>query len=257
VTGVVEVLRYNFDLQILPLQDFANNVTLNTSYVYTTHRPRRGYIVERAQTWANMVADYYELTPRRRGNNRCDGLFPRIGILNRAKSRTIDHVDRLVAAMRSTMNDTTTTTTSNDIAVHYFENASFVEQVQFFMDTDILISPHGAQLTGIPFLTTTSSSVTKVCSQLMEIFPPSYVLTDFFGTLAAQSHIPHSYMYFEQNDDDNNDTSSLVLPGTVRVSRTVTERKVDRQRSIQILVDDVVKAVGELIEDWQICCRQK
>jgi hypothetical protein len=217
--------------------------------------------VEQAQPWANMVAEYYKLTPRRRGGNgRCDGSSPRIGILNRAKSRTIQHVDQLAAAMGSNINGTTGT----DIVIQYFENASFIEQVQFFIDTDILISPHGAQLTGIPFLTASTSSPTtstsSMCSQVMEIFPPSYVLTDFFGTLAAQSHIPHSYMYFEpkdSNDDNDNFSSSpLVLPGAARVSRTVTERKVDRQRSIQIVVDDVVKAVQSLVEDWYMCCRQ-
>jgi hypothetical protein len=208
--------------------------------------------VEQAQAWANMVADFYQLTPQQGGMERCERSSPRIGILNRAKSRTIEHVDQLATALRSNINGTT----NADIALHYFENASFVEQVQFFMDTDILISPHGAQLTGLPFLTTSSSSETNTCSQVMEIFSPRYVLTDFFGTLAAQSHIPHSYMYFEHEDDNDNLTSS-VLPGTVRVSRTVTERIIDRQRSIQILVDDVVKAVKELVDDWHTCCRQQ
>jgi hypothetical protein len=209
--------------------------------------------VENAQTWANMVVDYYELTPQRRVSDRCDKLSPRIGILNRAKGRTIEHVERLAAAMWSKINDTRST----DISIIYFENASFAEQVQFFMDTDILISPHGAQLTGIPFLTTTSSPATNICSQVMELFPPSYVLTDFYGSLAAQSHISHSYMHFEPIDGNNNDTSSsLVLPGMVRVSQNVTERKKDRKRPIQFLVADVVKAVEELVDDWHICCRQ-
>jgi hypothetical protein len=232
--------------------------------------------VEQAQVWANMVADYYESTPQKqqqqqqqqqrsgRGTDRCEyGLSPRIGILNRVNSRAMENVVQLAEEMQSNIPGMKET----DICIAYFENATFVEQVHFFMNTDILISPHGAQLTGIPFLTTTrttrtrptATTMTNSCSQVMEVFPSNYVLTDFFGTLAAQSHIPHSYMYFEPIDNiknDNNSSSSLVLPGTVRISRTVTERKMDRQQSIPILGNDVVQAVQELVDDWYTCCHQ-
>jgi hypothetical protein len=70
------------------------------------------------------------------------------------------------------------------------ENDFFAEQVQFFMDAYILISPHEAQLTVIPFLktkTTTSSSPSpNICSQVMEyFFTKLLVLTHPDGSLVA------------------------------------------------------------------------
>jgi hypothetical protein len=38
-----------------------------------------------------------------------------------------------------------------DVDVIYFENISFEEQISFFLNHNVIISPHGAQLVNIPF----------------------------------------------------------------------------------------------------------
>ena len=53
--------------------------------------------------------------------------------------------------------------------------------------TDLVISPHGAQLTGIPFLPT--------CAAVLELFPEGYLIPNYFGSLAAASEVAHSYLY--------------------------------------------------------------
>jgi Glycosyltransferase 61 len=65
---------------------------------------------------------------------------------------------------------------TSPVSVAHFETATFLEQVEFFANTDIVLSPHGAQLTGLAFL--------PRCGHILEIFPPYYLYDNFFGSLA-------------------------------------------------------------------------
>ena len=100
-----------------------------------------------AETFRARTADYYNLT---RGggcpSNTNNKTQPVIRILNRApqSNRTLLNVDALQTALAEM--------TQSTVDVVYFENKTFLEQVAFMMDTDILISPHGAQLTSINFM---------------------------------------------------------------------------------------------------------
>jgi Glycosyltransferase 61 len=286
-----------------------NNNSNSNDVLWNTHLPRRGYIFEHASQWANMVAEYYyplggisntttttATSLSSLPSPSCDNHHhrhhpapPRIGILNRAGSRRLEQVnalvDRLGQDLRYHNHHHPTSPQQQQQQqpppprLMYFENASFAEQVQFFAETDILVSPHGAQLTGIPFMrignnttTASSSSSCSSCRQVLEIFPPAYILPDFFGTLTVQSGLHHSYLYWDtvisstvtDSSNNNNSTTSpppttappppLVLPGTVRVHRTIHERIHDRQAPIPIVIEDVVEAVQELVDDFHQCC---
>ena len=105
--------------------------------------------------------------------------------------------------------NSSTTTLRNLVDVTYLEGKQFHEQIQFFRDTDILIAPHGAGLTGIVFMGndylrrppatrgSSSSGGSKSCKQIMELYPKNYALPYYFGSLAVQSGIGHSYVYYD------------------------------------------------------------
>jgi len=182
---------------------------------------------------------------------------PRIGILNRMGSRTILNWKELANQLSKIVyiyNNTTTdknennssniTNTTNDenvnvnvnrnvnrnvnntVHVTFFENKTFEEQVQFFRNTDILISPHGAQLTGLMFMSSssssTSSSNSKSCKQVMELFPKNYAIPYYFGSLAIQSGISHSYVYYDDGIKKINTTASdEVTTNATRTTNTI------------------------------------
>jgi hypothetical protein len=54
------------------------------------------------------------------------------------------NVDEIAKSIKEELNMT------DSVAVVGFENSSFVDQVKFFSEHDIVISPHGAQVRYIP-----------------------------------------------------------------------------------------------------------
>lgn len=241
---------------------------------------------------------------------KCE-LGPRITILNREESRRLlnanDLVERLWNMSSSTWTTggnatTTTTTTTRRLfterpTVRYFEGRTFDEQVNVFQSTDILVSPHGAQLTGLVFMaagSNNSSSSSRECGQVMEIFPDRYAIPYFFGSLAVQSGLSHSYMYLgrdEQNKSDvvgitanasaasaeTNQTSGLsvaslfesplasssrttttipaiVMPWQNVAGETMEKRFQARSAMLCPSLDAMAGAVLELVHDWHRCC---
>lgn len=98
---------------------------------------------EHAHYFRHKTQEYFNLTV----TNRCQpGKSPRIAILNRQpKSRRailnlVEVCEHLAKA------------TGGEIEVYYFEGKSFKEQLQIMSNVDILVSPHGAQLTSINFM---------------------------------------------------------------------------------------------------------
>jgi uncharacterized protein YnzC (UPF0291/DUF896 family) len=136
---------------------------------------------------------------------------PRIGILNRRTTRIIMNADDLAHDLSELVyvygkndggNAATNTTTFDYLAPSpventFFEQKSFVQQVEYFRNTDILISGHGAQLTGLPFMANDLDDNGRSCKQIMELFPNGYALPYYFGSLAVQSGVGHSYVYYD------------------------------------------------------------
>jgi hypothetical protein len=161
-------------------------------------------------------------------HNRLGIIYPRIGILNRTPmdGRNIKNVRELQQAiqneMRRIISETTTSTVSlvstntgnmphhlrhvddqnlnhhsyhdrtkdnnYNVTVEYFSNKTFLQQVLFYISHDIVISPHGAQLTALPFLASSTS-----CNMIIEIFPNGYRIPHYFGSLAYYSNIKHAF----------------------------------------------------------------
>ena len=171
---------------------------------------------QRPHKWRPLV-DAFSSNSTRNGTDVCSRP-PSIGILSREKSRGIVNADQLADDLSEfryvyRQNDATNNRSTIGefvarllVEVIFFEHLSFVEQVEFFR-TDIVLSGHGAQLTGIPFMKT--ANVTGHCRQVLELSPFDYVLPYPFGLLTVGSGMSHSYVY---NDDSLRQESPTLTP---------------------------------------------
>jgi hypothetical protein len=122
----------------------------------------------------------------------------------------------------------------------FFENATFRQQVDYLSTVDILISPHGAQLTGLFTM--------PYCSGLLEIFPDRYVLPAYFGSLALISGVNHGYLHCGDGDSDGvNETKNHWIRA---------EFMTNRRAKVSPPAQDVVDAVKVLLDDWKDCCSE-
>lgn len=96
----------------------------------------------------------------------------RVGILDRAPpSGHLLHAHDIAAALADALSSTV------DVAL--FENATLAEQAAWMRDHDVVISPHGAQLTNLVFL--------QPCAAILELSPAHYFVPGYFLTLALNA----------------------------------------------------------------------
>jgi hypothetical protein len=195
----------------------------------------------------------------------------RVGILNRAVSsgRSITNAEDLVQSILSeiffstdssnitnnnnTSNNSTTPTSlpktsSLVVSLKYFEGKNTLEdQIRFFNSIDILVSPHGAQLTGIPFL------ASKDCAQLIEFFPDRYYMPDFFGSLAIDSGIGYSHVYFSNETAKAQSTKYPTAVLGRLVDPNIERRTQHRSKNLCIDTTVAVYAVRKAIVEWGRC----
>lgn len=146
------------------------------------------------------------------------------------------------------------------VEVEYFEGKTFEQQVDFFRRTDIVISGHGAQLTGIPFMDSHSQNS---CKHVMELYPEDYAPTFFFGSLAIQSGLRHSYVYWDKGsapDPMSNEKKfspapplELVMPWERVMGDTKEIRWAARSHKFCPRPDAMMTYVAELVMDWYQC----
>jgi Glycosyltransferase 61 len=164
---------------------------------------------------------------------------PRIGVLNRKSNsgRSIANVDQLVKSISEMMANMSVSIAP---VVVYFEGKSFRDQVEFFNGVDILISPHGAQLTGLPFM------AGKRCSHLLELFPRGYSIPTFFGSLAVNAQVRYSYLYLSDQPPDHAEEQAR------------DRRERIAARSIQLCPPSalIAECVLTLVQDWCHCRAQ-
>jgi Glycosyltransferase 61 len=157
--------------------------------------------------------------------------LPRIAILNRAEtsSRHLLNAKELATSLEDTFPGQT-------VPIVYFENKTMLEQVQFFMENDIVISPHGAQLTGIAFM--------KNCSTLIEFFPKNYLTVDYFASLAASVGVNHKFFYLGNNEEQiqSYERYHYILSAGFR------------KRNLCPNMRAVMSALVEEIQNWRPCC---
>jgi hypothetical protein len=155
---------------------------------------------------------------------------PRIGILNRDRTRRLQTVDILA-------NELSQAFPMSSITIKEFESASFADQVDFYSSVDILISPHGAQLTGLPFM--------PKCGGVVELFPKGYFWPEFFGSLATGSGLGYGYVYMSGgNETDETKVMSATPKGRINA----------RGVSFCPPSGSIVDSVRVLIQDWYQCC---
>jgi hypothetical protein len=238
-------------------------------------------------------------------------VLPRIAILNRQEKhkRSLRNVQELANALEDAMMElssaaaSATTATANTTTAHqhhhhvpqqpqqqhpsssrwtvpivYFENATFLQQLQFFAHHDIVITGHGAQLTGLTFMrqppppppaaasaaddasqsqyqqTTIHGSTTAAAASaaaaaatcrasIVEIFPFGYCMPSFFGSLAVASGHDHYHVSVDSVKSEAEEQHGCVL----NIKRRVQKRQVNLCPNWQ----HVVPGIMQIVQDWK------
>lgn len=221
-------VRFRGDLKVVrPLVDYGFD-----------YKPHLGYQVASANDIPGMretIMNHYQLygdttagCPKHQ--RAIEHPLPVIGILNRHRDhgRTLLNIDLLKEKLEQRFRTI--------VKVEYFEDKSFLGQVVAMSEIDILISPHGAQLTGIPFM--------QPCGRVLELFPVGYHVPEFFGSLAVASGLNYSYIYTGQNREVE----------TKLWMKDLDSRTVARLFPVCADTDIVLEAVKEHILGWYKCC---
>jgi len=155
--------------------------------------------------------------------------IPRIVLINRKGTRRLKGAHNTSMLLREELRLPYTP------PVVFFEGMTFEEQVNTFANSDILLSPHGAQLTSIPFM--------PRCSSVIEVLPRGYDWNKFFGTLAALSGVNHSYIYLGKNP----------VKETKRLRSSIRDVGL-RDVMLCAPAHPIIEAVKMQVDQWQRCC---
>ncbi|KAL7561119.1 hypothetical protein ACA910_009175 [Epithemia clementina (nom. ined.)] len=122
---------------------------------------------------------------------------PKITILNRHvdSGRSILNAQELLQALqheflgskRNKKNNDDDALVSSIELIPNMDAYTFYEQMKVMVHTDILISPHGAQLSSLFLM--------PKCGAVLELFGRGYLCPEFFASLAAASGIRYAYLY--------------------------------------------------------------
>lgn len=226
--GFFSLLKSRINLEIMDKPSWENK---NSSVIPQTFNVSGGYILSHTNILNDLVQDEYNL-PKANTSYCLHQRKPRIAILNRRKSvgRSIINAE-LLAEWEQIKN----ASWNDHIPVEYFEDLDFQEQVSFFQSADILISPHGAQLTGLAFMQ-------APCSQLIEIFPKGYAIPNFYGSLAVNSNTSYSFLYLSGQSPETEQADNLL------------DRVKARSTNLCLSKDMVSHTLEQVVGEWQQCC---
>jgi Glycosyltransferase 61 len=237
--GMIQQLRITFKVRVV---NFRHDLKVarpnNISYDFAT---RKSFAM-RGQDDARALRDGIWKAYNIPQSTSCAGLqqtnvttVVRIGILDRKKTRRLQNLGAVVRAIEREMNKEPF---KAKFVVSDFEDRTFQEQVQFLSGVDVLVSPHGAQLTGIPFLPN--------CARVLELFPAGYLIPQYFGSLAAVAGVQHSYMYLGGPNPDREAKVAM---------KTLESRNAARAANLCPHPDAVARSVVELAREWHECCQ--
>mmetsp|Transcript_14609 Transcript_14609/g.35558 ORF Transcript_14609/g.35558 Transcript_14609/m.35558 type:complete len:536 (-) Transcript_14609:1974-3581(-) len=251
----------------LLIQDFGHDV-LSGGYILFNISKLNGMVHQEFGALFDTVNNKENVAVQQR-HRQC---IPTIGILNRRPSsgRSILNTNDILHRLQEEFSSSSSSTIANVLnEPEYFErDRSFQQQVMFFNNVDILLSPHGAQLTGIPFLGRRSvnngdnghalheeavNCHGRHKPQLLEIFPPNYLIPSFFGSLAVNSDIGYSHWYYDM-------TATKDQPGSVTTSKnqtrssTIFERSDARAQNLCIDPNETISAVTGMVKEWKQLC---
>jgi hypothetical protein len=161
--------------------------------------------------------------PPRGSNSSSNIISPRIAIIDRKSNRKIPNIAEVVADLQLHF------PLNYEIPVIYLERTSFEDQVKILSGIDILITPHGAQETGVVFM--------PDCGSVLEMFPDHYYYPRFFGSLAASAGLKHSFLNLALNTSlhDQVGKGGDVCPHTSTLRR----------------------ALEAMLAQWHKCCHER
>jgi hypothetical protein len=161
--------------------------------------------------------------------------LPKVTILNRevASGRHLYNTVELKLALETELGLASVSVVSS------MDGKTFVEQVGVMQQTDILISPHGAQWISIPFL--------PVCANTVEVFAPSYYTPKFYGSLASTSALTYWNVY--TGGDDHTVHTRMG---------SLEERRASREDHMcltsETIQNKIIPTLREIIHEWRRCC---
>jgi len=156
---------------------------------------------------------------------------PRIVIVNRRKSRRLLHAPATSKILQHELR------LPYRPPIVFFDEFTFEQQVEALNNVDILLSPHGAHLTGIPFM--------QRCGSVIEVIPHGYGIPHCFGTLAAVANVNHSYVYLGKD----------MIEETKQLGATKIGRANARRSLLCVPVEMIVQATRIQMENWKQCCK--
>jgi hypothetical protein len=232
--GILEYLQQIFHVTIRIEEDGAVNKnavqpnpsfsSTSTKQAYTMQSPKH------MQVFRDGVVQH--LFPNRAANS-CSATSPRIGILNRKETRGVLNIDQLVKRLEQEFS-------FQNISVAYFESYSFQQQIGFFSSVDLLISPHGAQLTGLPFMPT-------ACAGILELLPKRYFVPTFYGSLAGASQVEYGYLYLSNGDPKE----EMAI-----TNHNMNLRYQVRSKNLCPPIDKIIESVRLMVAEWKNCCKR-
>ena len=215
------VLRFLYDWGVV-----FRRVSLDSSRTSAKPRPFGNttdgyamYSLQHATALRNSMLEWLQL-PSQVSCTR----HAQITIVDRKSSRRIMHVETL----RQALEDALSPEQQGRIPIVYFEDASFAAQMAVTSHTDILITPHGAQLASLPFL--------RPCASVLEIFPFRYCLPYFYGSLASAAGMDYHYMHLG---------NECMIEMEKRGQR--------RSANLCLDVNTIVQGVQQLVKEWKPC----
>ncbi|GAX10878.1 hypothetical protein FisN_31Hh087 [Fistulifera solaris] len=160
----------------------------------------------------------------------------RIGIINREAhyGRSILNAQDIMEQLKRVFGDKVQV---NEV---YFEDTSFQEQLQWFSSHDIVLTGHGAQETGMPFM--------PKCGVLLEVFPFNYYIPEYFSALTDSTDVRH---YVINNDATHSDPQAATKESS---SNPETEGQA-KATKLCPATRSTVEYLLTAVRDWDSCCR--
>ena len=179
--------------------------------------------------WLTDPADATELQSRAglEGDSASSGGALRVGILNRVKSRSWSNAGAVVRALRSSGFITTDE--------EYFEAKSPAKQAAWVHAHDIIIGPHGAQMSNLIWA--------RPCTAVLELYPHDYFLPGFYLTLALNAGALAFWGYYHDSPWEQPGQSQHGVS-----NKTLRQQKIDG-----VDVDLVVGFVSNMALSRQTC----
>lgn len=158
----------------------------------------------------------------------------RIGVLDRPETRSIANLNQLSKALLNGLEDVA-------VDVTWFSSGTpFIDQVQWFIQHDVIVLAHGAALTNAMFL--------RPSTIVVELFPPNYFPADFFSQLVRISGANLYQLYTGANLTGVDDTAleenyQRGKSDYLENGQSMSNRHHWRNIDFEVPVSDVVKLI--------------